>query len=69
MIPPVAEPNGCADNELGYAEILRAQGRAQKGPESAPEALAIDADLAAVVVAWPTLPEATRQRILALARG
>jgi hypothetical protein len=41
--------NDNANNDLGQPEILRAQGRAQNNPDSAPNAVAIDADLAAVV--------------------
>ncbi len=69
MIAPVAIANDNASNDLGNAKILRAQGRAQKSPETAPEAPAIDPELAALVVAWPTLPEATRRRIVALAKA
>ena len=35
------------------------------GDDSGP----IDADLRVVIDAWPTLPEATRRQILALAKG
>jgi hypothetical protein len=65
--PPTGNDN--ASNDLGKPEILRAQGRAQKGPDSALSAVASDADLAAVVAAWPTLPKATRRRILALVKA
>jgi hypothetical protein len=69
MIPPVAVVNDNDANDLRRGEILVAQGVAQKGPDSALSAVAIDADLAAVVAAWPTLPQATRRRILALAKS
>ncbi|MGH7135994.1 MAG: hypothetical protein ACREHD_09655 [Pirellulales bacterium] len=69
MIPPAAVVNDNDRNDLRDGRILRAQGRAQNDPESAPQALAIDPELAAVVAAWPTLPEATRRRILTLAKA
>ena len=53
-------------NDLGKPEILRAQGRAQNCPETAPEAPATDPELAAIVAAWPMRPEATRRRIVAM---
>lgn len=69
MIPLNTSAKTKTGKDLQPPEILRAQGRAQNTPETAPEAVAIDADLAAVVAAWPELPKATRRRILALAKG
>lgn len=47
MIPPVAAANDKRANDLEKPEILRAQGRAQKGPKTAPEAPAFDPELVA----------------------
>ena len=68
QIHNLAEPvaNDESTNDLRRGKILRAQGRAQNRPESTPEAVAIDPELAAVVAAWPTLPEAIRRAILAM---
>ncbi len=51
--------SGCSDNDLR-------QPVSSGQPEGAAESAALDPDLAAVVAAWPTLPEPIRRAILTL---
>ncbi len=51
------------DEGLGSGDELR-----NSAPASAANSGAVDADLAAVFAAWPTLDESTRRDILAMIR-
>ncbi len=57
--------SGLADNDLGKAADPFGTNSGTVGGETA----AMPPALREVVSAWPALPEATRERILGLARG
>jgi hypothetical protein len=54
--------------ELPYKTTLFAEGGAESGAVAA-ETRPIDPDFAALIDAWPTLPQAIRAGILALVRA
>ena len=68
LVTTVANVNKATDLQRG--DILVAQGVAQETQKSTPEAVAMPADvdpeLAAVVAAWPDLPEPIRRAIRAM---
>jgi hypothetical protein len=70
---PTAGHNPQQDAELrhgGFSVALPVAHESGKTvPFNAPEPVAIDADLAAIVSAWPTLPAAFRAGILAMVKA
>jgi hypothetical protein len=66
------ERNGAKGNGLSTSEYTPLAGGAKSGavePENAPERVPRDADLAAVVNAWPGLPAEVKAGILAMVKA